>query len=813
MFPLRQTDRLFYLETPLGPDKLLVRSATIVESISDAFRVRMVLVSDDFNIPFDRILKKNVTLSIRQSDNQTLRCFNGHISKFKQTPPPGRLAQYEAEMVPWLWFLDLSADCLVYYQGKTVPQIVEDTFQRYGLTDYDLRLQRPHAPWDYCCQYRESAFSFVNRLMEIEGIFYYFRQEMGRHTLVATDSNASLQPCPYQARFRYEHAFGPGFKRDEDTVFHWYPERSVRPGRYTHKEYNYEIPNDPLLKNTDTTVASRLDSRFDVYDYPGEYEYNQEAIDWGKLRAEEVELDYDVIKGTSNCRSMMPGYRFQLTEHERDDQNGGYLVTSVTHTAHEGAFLPGADSGEPFYENQFTCIPDSVPYRPPRKTERAQMLGSQTAVVVGPKGEEIYTDPVGRVKVQFHWDRKGNFDENSSCWIRVMQPWADAGFGHIWIPRIGQEVIVDFLEGDPDRPLITGCVYNYKNLPPYKLPDHQTIGGVKTRSSKGGSDSTYNEIRLDDKMGEELFAIQAERDLEIVVKRDTKDERRRDEHYTLRRDQMELIERDVHLTVRGERRDAVEGDRSTKIGGEYHVKVNGDCFIETAGNLYLKAGGRIILDAGGGVSFLGNGSFIDVNASGIVIEGPMVWINCGKGQPASARTANPQTPNLPEIPGPPPAPSVPPPPSFPQGGSGSGSGGAAGGGFTSSPASGMGSGAGSAGGSGQGSGSGGGSPSTARSATGATGAGAVEYTSGGIVRFVPGSSPQSSPLAAHEATHVMQQRPGGEAPPSPPGPQTPAAGGPRSSIGVSIEGSGSEASGPPSSPAPPPPPDLGSDDE
>ena len=570
-FPLKQTDRLFYLETPLGPDKLLVRSATITESISEAYRVHMVLVSDDFNIKFDDILRRNVTLSIKQSDNVTLRCFNGHISHFKQVPPPGRLATYEAILIPWLGFLDLTADCLVYYQALTVPQIIDDTFQRYGLKDYDMRLGE-HPPWDYCCRYRESAYRFVNRLMETEGIFYYFRQEMGRHTMVITDSMAFLGPTPYQSKFRYEHGFGPGYKRDEDTIFQWYPERSVRPARYTHKDFNYEIPNDPLLKETDTTVASRLDSRFEVYDYPGEYEYNEEAIDWGKLRAQEVEVDYDIITGTSNCRSMMPGYRFEIIEHERDDQNRPYVILSVTHTAHEGAFLPGADSGEPTYENKFTCIPDDVHYRPPRRTKKSQMLGGQTAWVVGPKGEEIYTDPLGRVKVQFHWDREGTWDENSSCWIRVAQPWAHNGYGQIWIPRIGQEVVVDFLEGDPDRPLITGCVYNTKNLPPYKLPDHETISGIKTRTV-GGDDTMYNEIRLDDKPGVELFAMRAQRDMELDVVNDTKELIERDKHRKIQRDQIELVERDQHATIRGEKVDRVDKDRSSQIGGDCEVKV------------------------------------------------------------------------------------------------------------------------------------------------------------------------------------------------------------------------------------------------
>jgi type VI secretion system secreted protein VgrG len=302
------------------------------------------------------------------------------------------------------------------------------------------------------------------------------------------------------------------------------------------------------------------------------------------------------------------------------------------------------------------------------------MRGSQTAVVVGPKGEEIYTDPLGRVKVQFHWDRKGAFDERSSCWIRVMQPWAGNGYGQIWIPRIGQEVIVDFLEGDPDRPIITGCVYNAKNLPPYRLPDYQTVSGVKSRSSKGGDHSSYNEIRIEDKTGAELLVLHAQRDMEIEVKRDTREEVQRDRHLKVHRDQIEQAEGAWHNTVGGDHRESVGGSRSTKIGGDCQTQVGGNCHIEAGGEIHLKAGGRIVLEAAS-ISFLlsgqsGGSSFVDVTAGGVRIQGPMVWINCGLPAPGPASAAALQSPQLPAVPGPPPAPSLPPAFGAPPGGGG-----------------------------------------------------------------------------------------------------------------------------------------------
>lgn len=658
---LKQADRLFYFDSPLGTDVLLVASFTGTEAISELFRFDVEFVSDDHNLDIDRILGKRVTLSILQADEETLRPFDCFVSRFRQLRPKGRLARYRAELVPWLWQLTLNDECMAYHQGKTVPELLELTFSRLGLGPPEVQIsprlkadKDRHGKWDYCCQYRESSFAFISRLMEIEGIYYFFRHERGQHAMIITDSAADHKPCPYQSTFRFEHAFGPGYKRGEDRIHEWDWEKLLRPALYTHNEYNPDIPDENLLHETASSVKKRPAPTFEIYDYPGSYEARFDAQHWGRLRMEELEVDHEVITGRSNARSLLPGHKLELTHHPREDQNGQYLVTRVTHSGREGAFLPGADSDEPFYENSFTCIPSRVTYRPSRKTEDPQMLGSQTAFVVGPPGEEIHTDAQGRVKVQFHWDRKGKRNGDTCCWIRVMQPWAGRGYGQIWIPRVGQEVVVDFLEGDPDRPIITGAVYNAKSLPPYKLPDNKTVSGFRTLSTKNGDPlKHYSELRIEDKKGEEVFAMHAERDMEVSVERDSHETIDRDRFLTVKRHQVELVEKNRHETVRGDHNEQIGEDLSATIGKDWRIKAGGDALLETGSDIHLKAGGRIILQAAAGVTFLSaNGaSFIDLNDSGVVIQGPMTWINCGRSIPEGARPPEPKAPELPVLPG------------------------------------------------------------------------------------------------------------------------------------------------------------------
>ena len=454
-----QANRLIAVDTPLGADRLSLRSFTGTEAISQLFRFNLEMTSDDPEINFDQIVGQKVTVRVTLADGSSKRFFNGHVSRFTQLPGEERLAHYQAEVVPWLWFLTRTANCRIF-QEMTVPDIIQQVFKDFGFQDFENQLQRQYETWEYCVQYRETACGFVMRLMEQEGIFFFFRHEDGKHVLVMGDSPTANKPCPNQPSVRYERVSGSGYDREDDVILRWDYQQELRTGKYAATDYNFETPSTSLLAKLDSSINQGGNQRYEVFDYPGEYEKRNQGEAQVRLRIEEQELSHILVSGESNCRDFSAGLRFELTDHERQDQNGPYVLTSVTHSAHSGTFYSGQVEEGAGHANSFTCIPHSVPFRPPRMTVKHLALGPQTAVVVGPSGEEIYTDKYGRVKVQFHWDRLGNHDEKSSCWMRVSQPWAGKNWGGMWIPRIGQEVIVDFLEGDPDRPIITGRVYN-----------------------------------------------------------------------------------------------------------------------------------------------------------------------------------------------------------------------------------------------------------------------------------------------------------------------------------------------------------------
>jgi type VI secretion system secreted protein VgrG len=644
---LSQNNRLFTFDSPMGKS-LLCNRFSGEECVSGLFKFKLELASEDFEISWEQMVGKNVTLGLRHLDGQSFRYFNGQISKFAPMRHEGRLAYYAAEMVPWLWFLTLTQDCLIF-QNKTVPEILKATFDKYGYADYQFKLTDQndrHQPWEYCCQYRETGFEFVSRLMEIEGIYYYFTHEPGKHKLTMVDALTAHVPCPYQSSFRYDHNLGSGLFRTEDTIYSAEMHKHVKPASYLHKEFNFKKPNAKLEFHSSLEAAKATDRDLQVYDYPGEFEEPKEGRDWSKVRQEEQECDRVLSHGTGNGRAMQPGFRFNLLEADREEQNLDYLILGVTHDGQEGTLLPGSDTQDASYTNSWTAIPWEVQYRPKRKTDKSQMLGAQTAWVVGPKGEEIHTDEYGRIKVQFHWDRKGQMDANSSCWIRIMQPLAGPGFGHIWIPRIGQEVIVDFLEGDPDRPIVTGCVYNQKNMPPYPLPDKKNWSGIKTRSTIGGTANNYNELRFIDTKDQELYVMHAEKDMEITVNHDNNEIVEHDRTLKVKHDQVELVEGDQHSTVKGEFRGEITKDLSLNVGGGVNEKAAQNFVLQAGGDIHLKAGGRIVLESARGVTFLGTGGFIDITDI-VVIQGRQVLVNCGVALPAGALSAQPLAPRVP----------------------------------------------------------------------------------------------------------------------------------------------------------------------
>ncbi len=509
--PLPQTDRLLTVSTPLGPDAVLLAGFSGREELSRPFAFTLDLVTDQPVAPAD-FVGQPVGWRVVYPD-EAPRHFHGRVKSLAVGPLVGRgLRSYRAEVVPWLWFLTRTTDCKIF-QNQSVPDILKAVFGAFGFTAFRDALTGTYTAREYCVQYRESAFAFVSRLMEEEGIFYTFEFADGAHTLVLADAASAYADCAPHASVE----FRPDLSSAE-VVGSWERRFEYVSGKAAHTDYHFITPATDLLASTDTVVPLPGVATFELFEYPGRYTATGAGTARAGVRMEEEEVGYDTARGDSRCSSFRPGGKFTLTGHPLDDGNS-FAFLSVTHTATEPS-IPGVRDGRGEYANTFECLPADRVFRPARATPRPMAVGPQSAVVVGPSGEEIYTDQYGRVKVQFTWDRIGQKNENSSCWMRLTESWAGKNWGTVFLPRIGQEVIVEFLNGDPDRPLVTGRVYNAAFMPPYTLPDNKTQSGIKTRSSKTGGTDDFNELRFEDKKGSEDIYFHAQKDAHRVVEND-----------------------------------------------------------------------------------------------------------------------------------------------------------------------------------------------------------------------------------------------------------------------------------------------------
>ena len=660
--PFTQENRLIAIETPLGKDVLLLQGFTGHEAISRLFSFQAELLSSNNSIKFADIVGARVTLRVSLADGGE-RYFNGFVSRFGQSGSDVRFTHYQMEIVPWLWFLTRNADCRIF-QNMTIPDIVQQVFKDRGFTDFKNSLTGAFETREYCVQYRETDFNFVSRLMEQYGIFYYFEHQKNKHTLVLGNSPTAHQPCPHQAKARYSTTVGSW--DEEDVVSGWNMQQELRTGKYSLTDYNFETPSTNLLSSDPTVFSVDGNTNYEIYDYPGIYLAKSQGDTVTKIRMQEEETSHLVATGTGVCRAFTSGYKFNLLEHFRKDMNEEYVLTEIQHMASAAQSYTISDATpEDQYTNHFTCMPASVPYRPPRITPKPFVQGPQPALVVGKSGEEIWVDNYGRVVVQFYWDRIGKDNEKSSCWVRVSQPWAGKNWGAIWIPRIGQEVIVSFLEGDPDRPLITGRVYNAEQMPPYTLPDHQTVSTCKSRSSKGGGTDNFNEIRFEDKKGSEQVFINAEKDMDLRVENDSREYVGANRNLIVKTNQQEKVEGDKSLHVVGNHLEKIDSDMSLQVGGDQSEKVGGGYSLQVgqaidekvgtkratdAGQeIHLKAGMKVIIEAGVQVSLKGPGGFVDVGPAGVTIQGTMVLINSG-GSAGSGSGASPKDPKDPKDP-------------------------------------------------------------------------------------------------------------------------------------------------------------------
>src|SRR2546426_3945679 len=559
-----QAKRPMRIDTVLGEDVLLLEAFTGEEEMSSPFHLTLDLLSENASIDGKKLLRSPATVTLELAGGAK-RVLHGLISRFVQLGRADELTSYRAEFVPWLWLLSLSSDCKIF-QNLSVLEIVEQVFKTQGFSDFQIKCTKSYAKREFCVQYRETHLNFVSRLMEEEGIFYFFEHSKDKHLLTLDDANSAVKPRPAKATARIEVT--PGAWQAEDVVTAFQREHAVHTEKVTLRDYDYLQPSLQL----ESSVAGK--GKGEAYDYPGSFAKLDEGERYARLYLEGHETWAQVVRGASTCRAFQSGTRFDLKEHYRADANQTYMLVSVRHAGSTdyGSTAAGASQ----YHNSFVAIPFTVPFRPPRTNHRPVVRGSQTAVVVGKSGEEIWTDKHGRVKVQFHWDRNGKKNEDSSCWVRVATSWAGKNWGFVQIPRMGQEVIVDFLEGDPDRPIITGRVYNADQTPPYTLPGDQTQSGVKSRSSKGGGTDNFNEIRFEDKKGGEQIVIHAEKDEQVTVENDRTESVGHDETIEVGNNQTVTIDKDRKESVGGKESISIDKDRTESVGGDESVSVSGN---------------------------------------------------------------------------------------------------------------------------------------------------------------------------------------------------------------------------------------------
>jgi type VI secretion system secreted protein VgrG len=657
--PLFTQERLlFTVTTPLGDNKLLFKSFQGEEQLSQLFHFQLEMLSESKQLDFDAIVGQPLTLTVQFAPDHT-RYFHGLVTHFVQAGTDARFTVYHAQVRPWLYLLTLTKDCRIF-QNRTVAEIIKQVFDDLGLTDYRFALFYRYEPRVYCVQYEETAFNFVSRLMEDEGIFYFFEHHEDKHVLVLADHVAIHAPCPGIPTARFLTITND--TQPEDAITAGYFQQQVTTDRYTIDDFNFEIPLNKLRSSIESLRRSvqGKGNNLRIYEYAAGFSRKSQGEEKVKVRIQGQEVQHQQLEGQGHCLSFASGYRFQLTDHPRSDLNQEYVLQWVSHSL-----------SLTHYSNSFLALPFEVAFRPPLVTPKPKIVSAQTAIVTGPKGEEIWTDQYGRIKVQFHWDQDGQYDDQSSCWIRVNQGWGGQGWGNICLPRIGQEVIVSFLEGDPDRPIVTGGVFNAVQTVPYALPSGQNQMTFKTNSTPGGGG--FNEIRLDDSKNHEEIYIHGQKDWNMVIEHDRTQQIGHDETLTVAHDRTRTVHHDETITidndltttvhhdetitiahdrtkqVKNHQQETIAANKSITVGKEHHETIGEDMTLqveghksesvgktstETVGMLkMLNVGGAYQLGVGAAMNTtVALGQFEQVGLVKHVRVGSQLVLECGQGK-------------------------------------------------------------------------------------------------------------------------------------------------------------------------------------
>jgi type VI secretion system secreted protein VgrG len=611
-------NRIVKAHSPLGEEQLLFRSMHGTEGLSQLFEFEVELLSPRPSIDAASVLGKPLALEIRTAGG--VRFLHGHVVRFAALGVEGGSSRYtvhRATVRPWLWYLTRSSGNRIF-QNKSVVEILEEVFGRYGFA-FEKKLAGSYRSWELCVQYEESDFAFVSRLMELEGIYYYFKHEKSQHTLVLADNIDAHDEIPGYARIDY-FAGDSGIVEGHEAIDDWQATEEIRSGSYAVDDFNFTTFNADL-GTVRSQPRAHANADYELYEWPGDYTDAGQAQNYARVRLEESQSLAARNTGHATVRGMAPGHRFTMRGSPRDDDNREYLVVSVSYALREGGYATGAALGT--YSFGFAAQPADNPFRAPRQTPMPRTTGPQTATVVGPEGEEIWTDRYGRVKVQFHWDREGRRNENSSSWVRVSQAWAGDAFGTVHVPRIGQEVVVDFISGRVDRPIVIGRVYNADQMPPFELPGEATRSGIVSRSSKGGSAANANTLAFEDGAGAEQILLHAERRLDVQVEGD--------ETHTTEKTRTTLIKGHESATYEaGEERHITEGAQETIDGGETRTVKGGATETVTEGETRTITGGATETISGGELRTVNGGLDETVNGEVVVtINGSVLRLVSG----------------------------------------------------------------------------------------------------------------------------------------------------------------------------------------
>ena len=621
------------------------------EAISQPFAFELELVSERPDLDLESLLHQSAFLALSQTGNG----IHGQIYRIAQGESGKRLTRYHITLRPQLAYLAHRTNQRIF-QHLTVEKIISQVLEEHGIqaNAYQFQLGSIYPEREYCVQYDESDLHFVQRLCEEEGIHYHFQHSDQGHVLVFGDDQT---PFPKLAPTAYQQ--DSGLVADQAVIKRFGVRVETRTSRVTRRDYDFEKPK--LLMEAD--AKSEFVPDLEDYDYPGRFVERERGKHLSQRALERHRHDFELAQGESDQTLLVSGHFLAFTDHPRPSWNDLWLLTEIHHEGKQpqvleesvtdfslpspsgrGAGGEGRPDNADFqqgYRNHFTATPWTAPYRPSLEHPKPRILGSQSAVVTGPAGEEIHCDQYGRVKVQFFWDREGQADDKTSCWLRVSSSWAGDRYGAIAIPRIGMEVLVTFLEGDPDQPLVTGCLYHKEHVVPYDLPANKTRTVFKTLSSPGGGG--YNEIRIEDKKGEEQIYIHAERDWDENIEHDQKIRIGNERHDTVEANSYSEFKAEEHRTTHLDRKSEIKANDHLTIGNNQHIKIGTGQFINAGSEIHLSSGQKVVLEAGSELTFKAAGSFIKLDGSGITMVGPIIKFNSGGG-PGSGSGAAPVLP-------------------------------------------------------------------------------------------------------------------------------------------------------------------------